>query len=248
MSEETPVRPVYRHIVVKRRNVAQLVADPELLRKAIRQQREIKDGEREKIDLNLQHLIKRNHLRNTMKNVYGKDMSDEAADGVSSSWLQGGAIVVATLHKEKIPGGTEPLPAHATFWTQQVNLTDKDPQDSFMEAAVRLQERFQKHSDMKFKLLPSGTAAGMTLVTVAYSPIVAFALDPKFHATGFEVGMEFTQKTRFGRVETKGFEVYSEDGTYPVKPPEDGYMMMLMKSVDEIGSLRGFLTEEQRSS
>lgn len=140
-------------------------------------------------------------------------------------------MVVATLHKEKIPGGTEPLPANATFWTQRADFDEKRPQEAFLEAAVQLQEQFQKHSDTKFALLPKETAAGMTLVTVVYAPIAAYPLEIR----GFEVGMEFIQKTRFGYVDTTDFEVYSEDGTFPVSPPNDTYMMMLMKTADELG-------------
>jgi len=235
-------RPIYRHIIVNRKSSANLTASPELLRKAQRQMREVDDGKREEIDSDLQHLLNRNHLRGTMRKVYGEGYDEDKAGMGSRS--QGGALIVATLHKHKIPGGDEPLPVSATFWMERADFDGRSPQEAFLEAAGSLQKKFQLHSDTKFKLLPKETMAGMTLVTVAYSPIVAYPLQDR----GFEVGMEFTQKTRFGHVDASDFEVLSEDGTYPIKPPDDTYMMMLMKTAAEVGHLQGFLTEDQRSA
>lgn len=233
-------RPVYRHIVVKRKSAVALAADPVTLQRVRQQIEEVARGVRVAVDADLAHLIKRNHLRNSMKTVYGETADEEALAKVQT--YQGSAIIVGTLHKEKVPGGSEPLPATATFWTIKVSDAEKDPQAAFMRGAEDLQRRFQEFSDSKFKLLDPSVAAGVTLVTVAYAPIAAYTGE----YTGFEVGMEFHQVTRFGSVDASSFELYSEDGRYPVSPPSDGYMMMLMKSKEAIGDLPGFLTDEQR--
>jgi len=235
-------RPVYRHIVVKRKAAVAMTADPLTLKKVRQQLDEVARGVRVAVDPDIDHLVKRNHLRNSMKTVYGETADEEAQAKVHAT--QGGAIIVGTLHKEKIPGGTEPLPQVATFWTVKASDAEKDPQAAFMRGAEELQKRFQEFSDSKFKLLDPSVAAGVTLVTVAYAPIAAYTGE----VTGFEVGMEFHQVTRFGLVDASSFELVSEDGRYPVSPPSDGYMMMLMKSKEAIGELPGFLTDEQRTA
>jgi hypothetical protein len=245
---EAPQRPVYRHLIVKRRGRINLTADVARLKKARRQMQEIEAGTRKELDADLAHLVKRDFLRRTMEKVYGRGYGDHRLDEMSreESRRQGGAIVVATLNKEQVPGGGQ-LPSTATFWTQRANFTELSPQDAFMEAAVVLQQRFQDSSDTKFALLPEETQAGITLVTVAYSPIVAYPLDPRFGERGFEVGIEFHQVTRLGRVDTANFEVYSEDGTYPIQPPSDGAILTLMQTAEEWrANDKGFLTDEQR--
>jgi hypothetical protein len=241
MTEEVP-RPIYRHIVVKRKGFMNLAANPAKLRLAMQQMKEVEEGVRhpDDVDPSLANLIKRDHLRQTMKKVYGDGYDEEQAN--TAQRRQGGAIVVATLNKQMIPGGTEPLPTNATFWSRRAHADDLGGHEAFIEAANKLQEQFQRHSDLKVLNLPETMRRGVTLVTVVYSPMLAYPLEDK----GFEVGMEFIQKTRFGRVDTDGFEVYSEDGTYPMKAPNDGYMMTLLKTADEVGELGGFLTDEQR--
>jgi len=234
---------VYRHLIVARKGSMALTAPPEQLRKLHRQLQEVDEGAREAVDSDLVHLLKRTHLRKTLKQVYGESYSDESIQGTSRR--QGGAIVVATLHKEKIPGGTEPLPQTATFWTQPAPYNDTPPFDAFAQAAEKLRERFKIHSDAKIRLLDPAMQRNVTLVTVAYAPMSAYAHPNR--DSGFEVGMEFIQKTRFGRVDANTFEVYSETGEYPIKPPSTEFMGMLMKTVEELGDYdRGFLTDEER--
>jgi hypothetical protein len=239
---EEIARPVYKHIIVKRKGSMTLAASPERLKVARRQAQEVADGTRlpEDVDPDLQHLIKRDHLRKTMKKVYGEGY----AGGQPRS--QAGAIVVATLNRVKIPGGEEPLPKTATFWTHPASFNDMGSQDAFMEAALALQKRFQTLSDGKVVLLPDHLRKGVTVVTVAYTPIIAYPIDPRKGDSGFEVGMEFHQVTRFGRVDTDDFEVYAEDGVYPIQPPSDATMLSLMKSASELGDQQGFLSDEQR--
>lgn len=235
-------RPVYRHIVVKRKGFMTLAADVARLKQAHQQMKEVDEGLRapEDIDPSLVSLIKRDHLRKTMKKVYGDSYDED--QGAELQNRQGGAIVVATLNKQMIPGGNEPLPINATFWTRRAHSDDMGGPEAFLEAAEKLQKQFQRHSDNKIGALPDDLRRGVTLVTVVYSPMMAYPLESR----GFEVGMEFIQKTRFGRVDVKDFEVYSEDGTYPVEAPSDSYMMTLLKTAEEIGPLTGFLTDEQR--
>lgn len=233
---------VYRHVVVKRKSSSQLVADPETLRKAFNQYKEVLAGDRDQVDPDLMGLLRRDFLRKTTKGVLG---DEETAKTASSD--QGYGIVVATLHKEKIPGGEEPLPQHAVFVSLKAPSEEKDPYAAFLQTAEELQRRFREASDRQIQNLPQEMQADVTLVTVVYSPISAFALDGRFHERGFEVGMEYIQKTRFGRVGTSTFEVCSEEGIYPISPPSKEYMATLTKSVEELGAYdRGFLTEEQR--
>jgi hypothetical protein len=238
-------RPVYRHLIVKRPESVQFTTDPRKLREAHAQLKRVQSGELayEDMDPEYKKLTRRNYLRKTMKTVYGDDYTDpeEGMDPGESSY--GGAIVVGTLRKHKIPGGTEPLPQHATFFSERVDFEGKSPQEAFIEAAERLQKRFRKHSDLQISNLPKETRAGVTLVTVAYSPIIAYPLED----IGFEVGMEFIQKTRWGSVSSADFIVESEDGTYPIQPPSDGTVVTMMASADEVPDV-GFLSDEQKQA
>lgn len=239
--EDQEVRPVYRHLVVNRKGYMSLAASPKELQRAKAQLREVDEGTREAVDPDLAYLVKKNHLRQTMRKVYGAGY-EEPDDGPASR--QGGAIVVGRLTKVKIPGGDEPLPHSATFWRQAAAWDEMDPQEAFMQAAQVLQKRFQKESDLKVKLLPKTTIAGLTLVTVVYAPMAAYALQRQ----GFEVGMEFIQKTRFGPVDAGGFEVHSEEGIYPITPPSDHTVSMYVKTMAEIGPMKGFLSDEERAA
>jgi hypothetical protein len=244
MVTETAERPVYRHLIVKRPERIQLQGNVRKLREAHAQLKRVHEGTLayEDMDPELKRLVKQDHLRRTMKKVYGEDYVDPDEGKDPGFSTVGGAIIVASLRKYKIPGGTEPLPLDATFWSERADFEGKSPQEAFLEAAERLQVRFRKHSDLKIANLPKETRAGVTVVTVAYSPIVAYPLE----TAGFEVGMEFFQKTRWGRVSSADFIVESEDGTYPIQPPSDGTMATLMATAEQVGELPGFLTDEQR--
>lgn len=238
----TSERPVYRHIIVKCNGFINLTADVSQLKEAQRQLQEVESGDREKVGPDSARLVKRGHLRQTLKRVYGDAGTDKFEDLARG---QRDVLVVARLNEEHVPGGGQ-LPNTATFWTYPANYSDMDPQAAFMEAALALQERFRQHSDTKFMLVPEDARAGVTLVTVAYSPIVAYPLDPRLGERGFEVGIEFHQVTRFGSVNTDSFEVYSEEGVYPIHPPSEGSLLTLMKTVEEWGATdKGFFTEDR---
>jgi len=243
MEAETTERPVYRHLIVKRPESIQLTTDARKLREAHAQLKRVHAGELayEDMDPELKALTKRDYLRKTMKTVYGDDYVDEDEGKSPSESSYGGAIIVGTLRKHKIPGGTEPLPQQATFWSEKADFEGKSPQEAFLEAAERLQVRFRKHSDLMIANLPKSTRAGVTLVTVTYTPIVAYPLE----TIGFEVGMEFIQKTRWGFVESSDFVVESEDGTYPIQPPSDGTVATFMARAGDV-PLSGFLSDEQK--
>jgi len=139
-------------------------------------------------------------------------------------------IIVASLQKQHIPGGSEPLPLTPTVLTHPGFHEAEDAMGDFKKAAEELQARFKKYSDNKFQLLSPEFQKGCTLVTVVYTPITA---SPKL-TKGLDLFCEFHQVTRFGSVDTSDFEVYSDNGEFPVTPPGSLEMAMLMKSADEI--------------
>lgn len=141
-----------------------------------------------------------------------------------------GGIIVATLQKQHVPGGNEPLPLTPTVLTHPGFFEAEDSMGEFKKAAEQLQARFKKYSDNKFRLLNPEFQKGCTLVTVVYTPIMA---SPKA-TKGMDLFCEFHQVTRFGYVDTSDFEVYSENGEFPVTPPGTLELAMLMKSADEI--------------
>lgn len=139
-------------------------------------------------------------------------------------------IIVASLQKTHVPGGSEPLPLTPTVLTHPGFSEAEDAMGDFKKAAAELQARFKKYSDNKFRLLDPEFQRGCTLVTVVYTPIMA---SPKL-TRGMDLFCEFHQVTRFGYVDVADFEVYSDNGEFPVTPPGTLELAMLMKSADEI--------------
>ena len=247
---EATERPIYRHVIVKRRGYIEHVASPEDLRR-LRQQVESESP----IDDDLKHLFVQDTLKHTMKKVMGEaghgdidvagsseglDPSavvDEAAamklrgtERAPLRYLRQEGVVVSRINTKHIPGGDESLPSEPTMLHHPGFGSVGNADAMYMECARQLQEAFQTYSDRKFLLMDPSFRAGVTLVTVCITPITAA---PRA-TVGLELFCEFHQTTRFGFVDTSDFEVYSEIGEYPIAQPSSMDLMMMMNSADAL--------------
>lgn len=254
VQDQQTERPIYRHIIVKRRGFIEKVASPEQFRR-IRAQLE-DDPTGATLDDDIKHLYRGDTLKKTMEKVMGWSgrgtAVEESPDGVDPSQvvaehdamrLRGddgpvkyraqAGVVVATLNKKHIPGGDERLPLTPMVLSHPGFSHSDDPAADFLKAAFDLQAKFRAHSDRKFLLLDKWAQQGVTLVTVAYTPILAA---PKADR-GLELYCEFHQVTRMGHVDTSGFDVYSDSGEYPISPPNTAELLTMMKSADELAGV-----------
>ena len=245
------VRPLYRHIIVKSRGLTESVATPEELQR-LRRQLEVGDP----VDPDLQHLVVQNTLEGTMKKALKSSKWSNRADaevvcdedGVdptavmeqvdlhNSQNLSGPVkyrgqqgVIVKRLNQKHIPGGTESLPSKATRLEHPGFEQATDPVARYLECVTDLQKKFQDYSDQKFLLMDKDLRSSVTLVTVCFMPITA---SPRAYK-GMELFCEFHQTTRFGSVDTDGFEVYSETGVFPHTPVSNMDMALIMKPADE---------------
>lgn len=245
-------RPVYRHVIVKRRGYVDPVASPEDLRR-LRKQVEADSP----IDDDLKHLFVADTLRKTMKKVMAwaghGDVDVEASSGglnpedsfgeAEAMKLRGDerekvgykpqeGYIVSKIITNQVPGGCdEPLPSDPTMLVHPGFDHAENPDAEYMHCAMQLQEQIRDYSDRKFLLMDPMMRAGVTLVTVCITPITAAPRSD----VGLELYCEFHQTTRFGFVDTEGFEVYSEVGDFPYAPPSTMDIMMMMKTRDELG-------------
>ena len=243
-------RPVYRHVIVKRRGYIESVASPEDLRR-LRQQVESESP----IDDDLKHLFVADTLKKTMHkhmawaghgdvDIESSDdgLDPAAAAAEATAMKQRGAerapvrykpqegYIVSRLTALHVPGGGS-LPSEPTMLTHPGFSQAANAEASYLECARELQTVFQDFSDRKFQLMDPDLRSGVTLVTVCITPITAA---PRADV-GLELYCEFHQVTQFGYVDTQGFEVYSEVGAYPIAPPSGMDLMMMMKTSDELG-------------
>lgn len=249
MAGEQQERPVYRHIVVKRKDFIEKVASPEEFRR-LRQQLDAGVP----VDDDLKHLVVDDTLKKTMRKVMGwaghggrelegtddgvhgdnmlaeADAMAERKDDGPLRYKRQQGVIVARLVQNKIPGGDDVLPTNPTVLSHPGFSDAEDAEQSFMDAALALQAIFTEFSDRKFLLLDKELREGVTLVTVAYTPIMAA---PKA-STGLDLSCTFHQTTRFGYVDTDTFDVHSEIGEYPIAPPGTMELTMMMKSVDQV--------------
>lgn len=247
---EQAARPVYRHVVVKRKGYIEAVASPEDMRR-LRQQVESESP----IDEDLRHLFVKDTLKKTMKKHMAwaghgdveVEASDEGLDPMAAAeeaaaMKQRGeerapvkykpqeGYIVSRLTSQHVPGGGS-LPIEPTMLLHPGFDQAENAESRYLECARELQAMFQQHSDRQFLLMDPAVQAGVTLVTVCITPVTAA---PRA-TTGVELYCEFHQVTRFGYVDTEGFDVYSETGEYPISPPSTMDLMMMMKSADELG-------------
>ena len=241
-------RPAYRHIVVQRKALVEHI-DPEKLRR-LRQQME--SGQ--PIDPDLRHLVVRDTLKASVRKVLawaghadvpleaddtGLDVTllDEAAareqrgDSGPLKYKRQEGVIVGRLVQDRMPGDVpgQALPSTPTYLFHGGFQSAEDRKGEFMRCAQELHRMFTDFSDRKFLLLDPDMRAGVTLVTVVLTPIVAI---PRA-GIGVELMCEFHQKTQFGQVSTNGFDVFSDTGEYPIQPPNDADLaLMFMSSGD----------------
>lgn len=243
-------RPIYRHIVVHRRNLIEKVADPEDFRR-LRQQVEANLP----VDDDIKHLVVHDTLRKTMQKVMAWAGHDIETEGVDDGIFAGNAFdeadlikedkerekkiryqrqegyVVSRIVQDQMPGGG-PLPSTPTLLYHPGFAHAEDNLGEFMRCAQQLADRFRMFSDRQVLLIDAGVRSGVTLVTVIETPIIAI---PRADF-GVELICEFHQKINLGHVDTTGFDVYSEIGEYPIKPPNGMELMTMIKSADELFS------------
>jgi hypothetical protein len=244
-------RPTYRHIVVLRKGFVEKVASKaqlQLLRGCLDMGMPIPPE--------LAHLVKGSFSREQVEQTFGADRIEwsTAPDAIDVTRLadeinlrlhqgvtepikvrpptSGGAVVVGRLTQVHIPGGNERLPTLPTSLSHPGVQDADDPMMAFKRCADALVLNFRAYSDRQFQLADPWTRQNCTLVTVVYTPIIAAPRKD----TGFELFCEFTQVTRIGHVDAlaDGFEVVSETGDFPVRPPRAIELAMMMRSVDEL--------------
>jgi len=245
-------RPVYRHIVVQRKAMVQHI-DVEHLRR-LREQMEAGV----EIDEDLRYLVVKDTLKKSVKKAMAWAGHGEVeVEGVAGSGGlnpgavvaeagareergdQGGAIqyaeqpgvIVSRIEKNHFPGDAEgqAMPSSPSYLFHPGFDAKADAQAEFMRCAGELHRKFNAFSDNKFLLMEKELRAGLTLITLALTPIIAV---PRVDV-GVELLCEFHQKTRFGHVDIDGFDVFSEVGEYPVQVPTDPDMAAMFTTKHE---------------
>jgi hypothetical protein len=243
-------RPVYRHIVVQRKALVEHV-DVEQLRRLRRQM-----DANQVIDEDLRHLVVKDTLKQSVKKAmawagHGNREVSAVEDGLGADSLFAEAdsqkmrgdedaelqyqrqegVIVSRIVMDHMPGDAEgtPMPQEPTYLFHPGFDSQAGAQDQYMRCAQELHAQFVKFSDRKFLLMEPALRAGLTLVTLVLTPIIAV---PRVDI-GVELLCEFHQKTQFGYVDTTQFEVFSEIGEYPIQVPSDGDMNMMFTTKDD---------------
>jgi len=237
--------------VVSRKGFVEKVATKEQFKRL----RQFLDSETP-IPEDLAHLVKDSFSKELVEQIFGRDEIEwsSAPDAVDVSNLAaelsvrrlagdatpvkvrspraGGAVVVGQMTKVHIPGGNERLPTNPTALGHPGVADADDPVAAFMKCSEELRLRFQAYSDRRFTLGDPGMRKNCTLVTVVYAPIQAAPRAER----GFELYCEFTQVTRMGSVDAlaDGFDVLSETGEYPIRPPGGIEMVTMMRTAEEL--------------
>lgn len=156
-----------------------------------------------------------------------------------------GVRVVARMTRTQVPGGGQfsELRQHQLFVKGEFP-EGTDPHVVYYKASHDLREQFAKLSRKRLMEVPAELRAGAVLVTVVETPIVATARhtwedysrlknqDDQFR--GFDVVAHFRQGVRYSTEGLDTFNVYSEQGEYPIDVPSELDMGMLMKMDREV--------------
>jgi len=158
-------------------------------------------------------------------------MMKERGDKETLGYKPQEGVIVSRIVQEHIPGDMpgEAMPSNPQYLSHPGFDSPDDPQVSFMRCAQELHAQFQAFSDRKFMLMSPEMRAGVTLVTVVLTPIIALPRPD----VGVELLCEFHQKTRFGFVDADSFDVFSEIGEYPIQVPTDGDMRAMFQTFDQ---------------
>lgn len=219
---DNPQRPVYRHVIVKRRQSFSPKDRDRVER--LRAWMDQDPKTRGPLDEDLVALYQGDSLRNTRRLQLGAEYEDKPEVTGNQE-----AVVVSGLVRCQVPGGTERLPTHASVLRRVAAFDEAEPQAAFMKAAEELQREFERKSDNHFLMLDEQFRANCTVVTVAYTPLSAYPLADR----GFAVGAEYYQVVRFGDVDVSEFEVYSDTGVFPISPPNEMTLASMMKPASE---------------
>lgn len=259
-----PDRPVYRHLVVQRRALVQHIDVSDLRR--LRQQM---DAGYE-VDADLRHLVVKDTLKKSVREALSRagysDVPVEASDeGLSDTLFEEArlrsergddlplqyqrqeGVIVGSLVRDQIPGDLsgQAMPSKSQFLHHPGFNSREDRQASFHRSAQELHQQFVAFSDRQFLLLDPPVRAGVTLVTVVLTPIIAV---PRADL-GVELLCEFYQKTQFGYIDTEGFDVFSEVGDFPVQVPSDADLAMMFVTSEEFKAMEvARLTREAEAS
>jgi len=241
-------RPIYRHIVVQRKDLVEHI-DVGQLQRLRRQQ----DAGLE-IDADIQHLVVKDTLKKTVRKAMNwaghgdvdveatedgldvgaafaeANLMKERGDKETLGYSPQEGVIVSRIIQDHIPGDLpgQAMPSNPSYLSHPGFESPENPQSDFMRCAQELHAQFQSFSDRKFLLMDKEMRAGVTLVTVVLTPIIAV---PRADV-GVELLCEFHQKSRFGFVDTEGFDVFSEVGEYPVQVPTDGDLRAMSQTLE----------------
>jgi len=108
----------------------------------------------------------------------------------------------------------------------QVVLRDSDdPHEAFYRAATWVRDAFAKQSQRRLLEVPQAERPAQQLVTLVDTPIFAGPeAVPEGHEgdRAFRIEISYTPHlVRTGEMEMNGWEIYSENGEYPIEIPKD---------------------------
>ena len=165
-----------------------------------------------------------------------------------------GVVPVARITRSQVPGGGElrSLETHKLFIEGAIP-EGADPHVVYYRAANQMRDQFMKLSRQKILELPPELRAGAILVTVVESPIMASSRHTweneerwSKKVNGFDVSAYFRQGVRYNTKDLETFNIYSEQGEYPIDVPRGIDMSMLMKMDKEVLSDSTLLVGDPR--
>lgn len=152
-----------------------------------------------------------------------------------------GVRAVARMTRTQVPGGGRfsELRPHQLFVKGEFP-EGTDPHVIYYKASHDLREQFARLSRERLMEVPAELRAGAVLVTVVETPIIATHRqnwrygDEGERVQGFDVVAHFRQGIRYSTEGLDTFNVYSEQGEYPIDVPSELDMGMLMKMDREV--------------
>lgn len=166
-------------------------------------------------------------------------------------------VPVARMTRTQVPGGGElrSLETHKLHIAAQIP-PDADPHVVYYRAANDLREQFMRLSRQKLLDLSPELRRGAFIVTVVESPILATSRHTwedehreqwkNKRVSGFDVTAYFRQGIRYSTKGLDTFNIYSEQGEYPIDVPKDIDIALLMKMDREVLSDSTLLVGDPR--
>jgi hypothetical protein len=168
-----------------------------------------------------------------------------------------GVVPVARLTRSQVPGGGElrSLQEHKLHIAAEIP-PGADPHVVYYRAANDLRDQFMRLSRQKLLDLDPELRRGAVIVTVVESPILATSRHTWEEAhrdrwkgqrvSGFDVTAYFRQGIRYSTKGLDTFNIYSEQGEYPIDVPKDIDLALLMKMDREVLSDSTLLVGDPR--